>query len=291
MKYKCIKWSVIALTIFSAVFSFPILYKNYRVSKIIRQLTLEERYYLDAFLRRFFFIDHFLYVLFGNKPVAFEALENSIPFNLSYDCVSKSRIKKWKGLEVFRKLFPLFSSRSVIVQINDYPAGIEILILNKKNIINVFQKCRDDFEQVLGKGITLEKFMAEIERGEFWDAIKCHEALLGILLGYGRNNSWLYYKMRLLSAKLEEFPLSLEKQESLQIEFTRLKEQLGSFCSERVFPISFTQRNYFSLPRFRAELNSLETRELREQYENDREKIKRILDKHSLTEAVFRALY
>ncbi len=291
MKHKCVKWSVIALAFFSILVFFPILYKNYRVSKIISQLTLEERYYLDAFLRRVFFIDHFLYVLFGNKPVGFDGLENSIPFNFSYDYVTKSRLKKWKGLEIFRRILPLFSNSNVIVQIKDYPEGVSIAILNKKNIKKIFEKNRDDFKRVLGEEVTLEKFMAQIEQGEFEEAINCHEALLGILLGYGRNNSWLYYKMRRLSWKLEELPFSLEKREALQIELTGLKEQLGFFCSERVHPISFTLRNYFSLPRFRADLNSLETRELREQYENDREKIKRILDKHSLTEAVFRALY
>lgn len=51
------------------------------------------------------------------------------------------------------------------------------------------------FEKILNKTIEPNNFLALIEKGEisFSESIQNNEILLGICLGYGENNSILYY--------------------------------------------------------------------------------------------------
>jgi hypothetical protein len=283
---------VLLILILGTVF-FLIPQKNQCFQTVLKSMTAEEHYYLDAFLRNVLLIDHFAYVLFGNKPVACACYEKTMPsFNWSFDCVSLSRLNTRKGLEVFKKYRNFFSSRKIAVLINDYPDCTDVIVINRKILKKIFEKHRLDFEKILEKKMTSEEFLTQIEmNGDFGKAIHYHEALLGILLGYGGGNAWLFHHMKTALIKMREFePSSLKNWDLLEKEFTKLNGQLSGFEDIIIKETSWIKKKRIPLPGFRADLNSLETMELKKIYEQDREKLQKILFKPTFIDIVFREL-
>ena len=120
-------------------------------AELLTRMTLEERYYLDAFLRNLLFVEDFSYVLFGSKPMSFTSYEKYVlPFNVSYDYVSASNLKIKKGLEVFKKYQHFFSSSNIDMRFFDDPEDLVLVMINKKNFLHVFNKYQSDFKQVFG---------------------------------------------------------------------------------------------------------------------------------------------
>jgi hypothetical protein len=65
-----------------------------------------------------------------------------------------------KGFEVFKKYLHLFSSRNIVVRLFGNPEEPIIVMVNKENLLNVLNKYKSDFEQVLGLEITSDNFLA-----------------------------------------------------------------------------------------------------------------------------------
>ncbi len=263
--------------------------KNRQIAKILSLMTLEERYYLEAFLHRILVSDDFSYVLFGSKPLAF----TDSPTLPTYDYVgslSLTHLKIRRGFEVFRKYQQYFSSAKIGVQLYVFPedSSATIVFINKLNCLRTFNEYEKDFKQILGEQITSEEFLHKIVKSDIGNAIKDHEALLGILLGYGRDNAWLFYERKNALARLHEFNLSLKKQDSLRKKLIEMRS-LESF-SRAVNPCkSCLKKTCVELPHFMANPYSLETQTLRQTYENDRQKIGKILNKKSYLEALLHA--
>lgn len=254
-------------------------------------MSPEERYYLDAFLRRILLSDDFSYVLFGSKPCAFTSYSKTTSFNVLCDGLTISDIKIRQGLEVFRKYQLFFQSNNFIIIFYDYPNDLDILLINKKTFSLIFNRYKNDFEQVLGPQITDENLLTHFaESDELGDAIKNHQALLGILLGYGRNNAWLFHNRTTAERGLDEFNLCSKKQALLEKKITEINQKLKFFSIDPPNHKSFLKRSLIELPHFMADSSSIETKELKETYEKDREKMKNIFAKQNLIEATFQQL-
>lgn len=265
-----------------------------RSNLILNQLSDEEQYYLSVFLRISLFSENFAYVLFGEKPIAFTSCEKSLPsFSFSKDFLSQLELEERKGFEVFKKIQHLFSSKNIIVKITEDDDYLFLLMINKANLLSVLQKHIDDFRQVLGSENTVESLYNRMTMGNecLADVIHKHEALLGILLGFGRNNSWLFHQKKAITMKLNELAPPKKRNCSLEQEFDHIAHNMA------VFSKNSRERKYIlknplivPLPGFMVDPHSLETQQLKERYEKDRQNIIHIISKQGFVDATLSLL-
>lgn len=261
--------------------------ENQDDQKKLRSISLEERHYLNAFLNKLLFYDDFSYVLFGNKPLAYTSFSKSLPLNISHDGASFAHLTLKKGAEVFKKYQRCFSSQKFLTQIHENEDDLILILINKKNFRRTFNKYKKDFQQILGASITNKRLLSIIMKNEdFGDAINNHEALLGILLGYGRDNAWMFHHKKLILRKLRSFDISLREHGLLEKEIANINEQLKPFSDEVAEKSSALKKVDVSLPHFMAILNSEETQQLKKKYENDRKKIKKNLADQNTIDAI-----
>ena len=79
-----------------------------------------------------------------------------------------------------------------------------VLIGNKNCLRQAVEAHKADFESVLGFPITEDMILAALEQGQghIFERIFSHDALLGILLGFGKENSWSFH---IADKKLQSF--------------------------------------------------------------------------------------
>lgn len=137
--------------------------------------------------------DYFACTLFGNKPMTFQEFHED-PWKLnSYNMLNPGYYyyleEGWKTWTQYQRLFP---SKQFIFSKIPSKAGYEFLILiNKAALKKVFLANRDLFEQALGPDITVEKIMYDCEHTQmtFSQVLSENEAVVGLVLGYGREGS------------------------------------------------------------------------------------------------------
>ena len=265
--------------------------KTLRSDETSVQMTPEEHYYLATFFNVILFSDDFSYLLFGSKPVACTSFEKSIPFNFSYECVSGFNFTINKGLEVFKKYRHLFSSRNIIVHLSEDADYTYLLMINRENLLKTLEEHINDFQQVLGQNYTTDSLFAQITGKEYLaDVIKNHEALLGILLGYGRNNAWNFHQKNKLSRRLNRFKPPIKRDSSLEKEFAELVKKT-TFFSDDVHEKKYILKSpRIPLLHFMADPNSPETKKLREQYGKEREDMRRLFSRRDCANATFQKL-
>jgi len=291
-----VKWSkkgIIALLFLIVIGSvFALAHKQtLRSSKILSQMSPEERYFLATFLRVILFSDDFSYLLFGSKPIAITNFEKSIPFNFLYDCVSELNFEISQGLGVFKKQQHLFSSGNILVRFDEDADNSYLLMINRKNLLNTLEEHIDDFKQVLGPKITTESLFAQITGKEYLaDVIKNHEALLGILLGYGRNNSWLFHQKKTISLRLNGSKPPSKRDNFLEKEFAEIVQKTTFFSEDNHERKYILKNPRIPLLHFMADPNTKETKQLKEQYGKEREEMKNRFSKRSFVEATLEQL-
>src|ERR1700722_2067729 len=200
--------------------------------EVLNELSDEEQHCLSVFLRISLFPENFAYVLFGEKPMAFTSCEKSLPsFSFSRGFLSTLDLEERKGFEVFKKLQHLFSSKNIVVKITENDSHLFLLMINRKNLLNVLRKNIDDFKQVLGPENTVKSLFHRMTSGDehLADVINQHEALLGILLGYGKHNSWLFHQKRTITMKLNEFAPPKKRNSALEQEYDYIDQNKTGF--------------------------------------------------------------
>jgi hypothetical protein len=207
-------------------------------------------------------------------------------------CLSPLRLKTSKGLEIFKKNQHLFSSENIIVRFSEDEEATYVLMINKQNLLKTLKEHIDDFKEVLGSDTTVESLFAQITDNNysFVDVIKDHDALVGILLGYGRNNAWLFHRKNTIRRKLREFNPPLKREGALEKEFTDVVKKITFFTKEAREYKYILKSPRIPLLHFMADPNSLETKELTQQYEKERREIKRRFAKQNYVEAALEQL-
>ncbi|MDB6081226.1 MAG: hypothetical protein JWO53_498 [Chlamydiia bacterium] len=134
-----------------------------------------------ASIRKHYFSNLFLYEGFGYTLLGARAMSAdwwfaTTPFS---NILSKTIFKSDKF--IFKETKGLRHSRSII-------------FIHKQKFKEVFSENRDLFYEVLGPQITAESLLQEIEESSdyFWKILDYDQTLLGILLGYGRENALLF---------------------------------------------------------------------------------------------------
>ena len=193
---------------------------------------------------------------------------------------------------IFKKNQHLLSSGNIIVRFSEDEEATYVLMINKKNLLKTLKEHISDFKQVLGPDATVESLFTQITDRDysFVDVIKDHVALVGILLGYGRNNAWQFHRKNTIRHKLREFKPPIKRDGLLEKEFAEIVEKTTSFSEDNHEYKYILKSPRIPLLHFCADPNSVETKSLLEQYEKERREIKRLFAKRNYVEATLEQL-
>lgn len=166
----------------------------------VLSLSVKDKKRLFSFMQMLFTQDSFAYTLLGSKPVSWASYHNPFPFSdwtwfcdslKKYSCTMRSGWKTWKK---YRHLFP--SANFWAEAPKCHPGSISILIVNEERFNNVVNNNKKDFQDVLHRNIAdgLQLLREAKNRSLMNEVLEGHQALLGIVLGYGRDNSWEFLR-------------------------------------------------------------------------------------------------
>ncbi len=219
---------------------------------------------LEYSLRKLVVMEPFLYTLSGSKPISCTYYEH--PFSSFNSCRPSNLLfaMGWKKWELYKN-FLMPPRIRLWSEVSDGYTTIFIadLILCEETV----RQHRDDFYNVLGKIPDVAELFGA--RTSFFDeSLNGHSGLLGILLGFGRNNSWLYYekykgRKQMTKKQIQNIP--------------RLphiwQENLGARSWFRWFLPRSLDISGIKLPFFVGDPDSEESKNLKVRYLSERDKI------------------
>lgn len=145
--------------------------------------------------------DHFGYTLFGDKPVSLGGAFVRTPWQNFIELGQASELfwECWKCWENYKKNLKftnyIFVIEEDVINNSDQSYLLKsIYFINKKELKKTIINHLDFFETILQKKVDPDIFIADIEKGKnsFSESINNNQALLGLCLGYGKQNSILF---------------------------------------------------------------------------------------------------
>lgn len=174
------------------------------------KIPLEDRQKLESFFDYLLHNSIIGYSLCGEKPVSIETFPklSKIPTRYAINIFTKQPGYSivWNGITIWQRYSHLFSSNNFVLRfIEEYST---VILINKRATLKVIENNLDLFQKYSNSNQTANEFLLEIcnPKGGREYMIRYNTALLGILLGYGRNNSIAFSKKSYLQ-KLEGFRL------------------------------------------------------------------------------------
>ena len=190
---------------------------NFHYSDISTQVLNEKKIYLEKLFWELFSENEFAYTLYGDKPVSFAFLgptENITYVELKPYCESlilNPSLSLFFAMQEWINLNLPIDSNKYIFLVNDksFSKNITILLINKEAFRITLHRNMDIFHQIFGYDLTIDSLLKKIENEDcsFYDAIHRNECLLGILLGYGRENAINFNKRTLVCSNGNEMPI------------------------------------------------------------------------------------
>jgi len=242
-------------------------------------MPLKDRNRLDYFFRRVAIFDDGGYTLFGCKPMHLNSYWK--PFFLTFDweiflnSISLRNIRKYQAWKTWEKYQHHFSNSAHMLWEEKNPFWEEpspvasILLVNKQKFADTISLYIQDFENVLKRDkdsisgdILLEEAKIKPLLGTI---LKCHDGLIGTLLGYGRNNAWLFEERK----HGKETPLDSLWDKDLYKQW--YDELRWSYFWLGILPDDLSESLKF--PSFMADPSSQETKNLKEKFIETHDKI------------------
>jgi len=279
-----------------SVFCIGFLYADTDVVSELKQIPEQEQNYLEAFLRHLLFDEQAAYVLFGDKSMGIYGFneiedwhfENEIIdiagfiFHVCHPLTQKIK----KGWHVWKKYQHLFPEGNFLISDTKFPFSKTfhvIVMINRKEFVKKFKAHEDEFKSIMGKEITahalIQKYMKEKEN--FYTVLDDHDGLLGILLGYGRKNAFLFNRRNQIDHRFwvpHFFSLTdrskkpSENFQTVEQEALWLKKKLQVFPRSKKY-IPHIHKVNLQLPRFMANFDLNETHEIEKKFLNQRHSI------------------
>lgn len=166
---------------------------------------------MQEFFRELLFKYPGAYTLFGTKPISSSCVYHLTEedkqelqeyyTSLSEEKRSKMRKRKYDydaNYEKWQKIKDRFPIRQYLF--GSFPSLFDdtveiVLLVNIEETLRVILNDYEDFRRVVGHDFDPLEVVFEVENknSEFWQTVMQHHALQGILLGFGRDNAWLFY--------------------------------------------------------------------------------------------------
>jgi hypothetical protein len=242
----------------------------------------QEKKQIEPFLKVLVYQSHFGYTLFGDKPVSIAGYFNQEPIeNLFCGQWDRSNLRNlWKIWEKYQKNLTI--KEYILLNETDVDVeGIQVIsLINKKAFTAKIREHIDLFQSILGNHITPEFLLdgVSLPHASLFRLLKCNEGLYGILLGYGKNNSFAF-KRRLELAKLVD-PLYRDFPIYFSLNFPQPSSEFSSFSEEyeslQTQLVPFPRKHELShivFPYMVVLENDDETVHLEKRYREDRKKI------------------
>lgn len=239
------------------------------------EIEVEDREILNTFFGALISSEYFGYVLCGSKPVGVMSLSLNpkIPVRRLNHLFTYMRIKSMliNGWHVWEKYqIKINNSNYILSKTSDN----NLFFLNKKTVLDVVSRNIDIFKEKMHKEVTPEEILNMISSPKFSQQDFKSQGLLGILLGYGTENSMTYEYKTDLEAQLENPLLGNESHKLVFKALEQLNKKLDSFPNEPyeyqeniniTWPLGFVITN--------TKKSRLENAELLKWYHSDREVI------------------
>ncbi len=178
-------------------------------------ISAEERAWIQEIFRQILFQDSGAYVLYGTKPMSWTCIQKMIPdgdddqVSRYYNSLSDEKKAEYMaGLKDrfdFYTNFPTWKKIKDRLPIRQYLFGIfpprfesdgpdSLLFINIEMALRTLLKHYEDFKRTLGFDFDPLEAIFEVENrdSKFWKGVMQHDVLLGILLGFGRDNAWFF---------------------------------------------------------------------------------------------------
>ncbi len=215
------------------------------------------------------------YTLFGNKPMHMNCYFKPFCMSKWYYFLASlcpPNLRKCAAWKTWKKYEHYFVGTKFLLFAEDNPfftgESVSICLINKEKFCEMVNNHIIDFQTVLGREeISGEKLLHEIQTQPFLKHIlKMHDGLIGTLFGYGRDNAWMFE----------------ERKEGIDVPLAFLWESEGidEFYKNRprfywwyLGNCSYDLPAVLDYPSFMADLNSEETRSLKEGFHKTRQKI------------------
>lgn len=171
-------------------------YLDQQGAEHVLSLTVKDKKRLFSFMRMLFAEDSFAYTLLGPKPVSRACYTKPLPFvdlSMFRDSLKKYERTLRLGWETWSKYRHLFPSVAFWAESSTSdPGWVSILIINEERFNQVVNSNKPDFQDVLHREIVdgFQLLREAKNRSLINEVLGGHQALLGIVLGYGRDNSW-----------------------------------------------------------------------------------------------------
>jgi hypothetical protein len=268
------KW--IYIFCLSTVLTYANIHPANEIEEVISRVSIEERNTLELFAQSILNSEA-SYVLFGNKPmctVGFFSSDYQV-FSESIESYVVDFLKDLK-LNPKDKKYPFVFS------------GQNILFINRDRFMTVVNENISLFRFFFGRTLTAEKFLETILDSEdcFRDILKYNKLIIGMLLGYGTQNSLLVSREEDLSCELaddrtfypfKDYETFIRFQRSPSLGFSSIEEEskaLSHSCQISRHLLPFKD---FPIPYFGCEPKSKETGNLLSIYGKDREHILEVM--------------
>jgi hypothetical protein len=165
-------------------------------------LSLNERELLESFFTQLIIHDSAGYTLLGDKPLSYQAfLRPTLKWDIFFllEAFSPSNLRKYRAWKIWEKYARFFPGENFLIWSEPSPwtEGVEfIVIANRDAFCRVVRENRNDFQAVLSQEIVSgEDLLKEVkDKSLFKDILQSHEGLMGVLLGYGHGNAWLFWE-------------------------------------------------------------------------------------------------
>ncbi len=270
---------------------------NMKVKAFVSLLSEEQRSVLAGFFKMIIGESLSGYVIFGDKPLCVEAwsLEEEETIFSGFD-PELLLYTKWQDLWKSLEISP--ENKEYLFILFDVDYGYRHLIcINRKAFIQTVNDNITLFRYVLGPTLTAEQLLDQLihSKSRFYDVLKDDHVLLGILLGYGRQNALLVSRKELISDVFpkdykEDFPYiakkvrfthkKLPKIQSRRpsIGYDCLADEINALKKKTVVSTHLKLFKTCTLPHFGCEPASQETQALLNTYEANRSLILKTLD-------------
>jgi hypothetical protein len=270
-----------AVALLFGIFFVRSFYKSVDVANVLSTLPKEDRESLEWLFRGF---SESSYVLFGNKPMAFNCVRT--PYHPKIDDVLDlmeslthcflGNLVEIKGLNAWKKYEHLFPSSDFIFLENCDSDLTTIYLINKRLFLQKVKENIDYFKDVLGANTTPQKVLDDCLKSDdlIKDGLKDHDGLLGILLGFGRHNAHLFWRRGQIGGMEGLLPkkslVPSPGYSTVDEERHHIDSMLTSFDGREMKDFN---PHLLGLPGFAADLKHPETRQLKIEYRKQYKKI------------------
>lgn len=281
--FNAMRLIVIGLCVFSSLLAEPT--HQQQIATFVQTLPKEEKTLLDNYLRLLIRDSFSGYVLYGEKPISIESLtyHSSALFDQDVeDLLMQKGIELWQSFRISPK-----DKHYSFVAFDVKKWGYHHLVcINHKAFLRVVNENLSLFRYVLGPTLSAEDLLNEVlsTPDQFYTILKHDNVLLGILLGYGKQNALLVSRKEFIAENPVQFPFVSKKHIFPSIGFASSEEEYEALKKTTVVSRQLKSFDLCKIPYFGCDPSSAESQELLTTYEKNRTEILRAVQAEDFLE-------